>query len=64
MKFYLSGITAIVMEWLDKGCSDDMDTIIKVITDCVMGDRGIHGLTHKKAIADEHIRQAQELKPL
>ena len=43
MRFYLSGITAIVMEWLDKGCSDDIDAIIKIITDCVMGDRSIHG---------------------
>ena len=43
MKFYLNGIFAIVTEWLDKNCSDDMDTIIKVITDCVMGERNING---------------------
>ena len=43
MKFYLTGVFAIVMEWLDRGCADDMDTIIKVITDCVMGERNIHG---------------------
>ncbi len=43
MKFYLTGIFAIVMEWLDKNCSDDMDTIIKIITDCVMGERNING---------------------
>ena len=43
MKFYLTGIFAIVMEWLDKNCSDDIDTIIKVITDCVMGERNISG---------------------
>ncbi len=42
MKFYLNGIFAIVMEWLDKNCSDDMDTIIKVIIDCVMGKRNIN----------------------
>ena len=41
MKFYLTGVVAIVMEWLDKNCSDDMETIIKVITDCVMGERNI-----------------------
>ena len=43
MKFYLSGITAVAMEWLSKGCSDDINTVIKVINDCVMGDRNIHG---------------------
>ena len=43
IKFYLTGVFAIVMEWLDKDCSDDMSTVIKVIADCVMGDRRIHG---------------------
>ena len=41
MKFYLTGIFAIVMEWIDKNCSDDIKTVIKVIVDCVMGKRGI-----------------------
>ena len=39
MKFYLTGIFAIVMEWLDKDCRDDMNEIMKIIIDCVMGDR-------------------------
>ena len=43
MKFYLTGVYAIAMEWLDKNCSDDMETVIKVITDCVMGERNING---------------------
>ena len=43
MKFYLTGVYAIVMEWLEKNCSDDMETVIKVITDCVMGERNING---------------------
>jgi len=43
MKFYLTGVFAIVMEWLEKNCSDDMDIIIKVITDCVLGERNING---------------------
>ena len=43
MKFYLTGVYAIAMEWLDKNCSDDIETIIKVITDCVMGERNING---------------------
>ena len=43
IKFYLTGIYAIVMEWLDKNCSDDTATVIKVIIDCVMGERNING---------------------
>ena len=43
MKFYLTGVFAIVMEWLEKNCSDDMATVIKVIIDCVMGERNING---------------------
>lgn len=43
MKFYLTGIFAIVMEWLDKGCADDINAVVKIITDCVMGDRNVNG---------------------
>ncbi len=43
MKFYLTGVYAIVMEWLEKNCSDDMEMVIKVIIDCVMGERNING---------------------
>ena len=43
MKFYLTGVFAIVMEWLDKNCSDDTATVIKVIIDCVMGERNVNG---------------------
>ena len=43
MKFYLTGVFAIVMEWLDKNCSDGMETVTRVITDCVMGERNING---------------------
>ena len=39
IKFYLSGITAIVMEWLNGGCCDNLDYIIGIITDCVIGGR-------------------------
>ena len=42
-KFYLTGVFAIVMEWLDKNCSDDMETVTRVITDCVMGERKLNG---------------------
>ncbi|MBQ8796003.1 MAG: TetR/AcrR family transcriptional regulator [Clostridia bacterium] len=37
LKFYLVGITAVVMEWLDKNCTDSVDYIGRVITDCVVG---------------------------
>ena len=43
VKFYLTGVFAIIMEWLDKKCSDSMETVIKIITDCVMGERNING---------------------
>ena len=43
VKFYLTGVYAIVMEWLEKNCSDDMETVTRVITDCVMGERNING---------------------
>ena len=43
MKFYLTGVFAIVMEWIDKNCSDDMETVTRVIIDCVMGERNVNG---------------------
>ena len=43
VKFYLNGIIAIIIEWLDMNCSDDVETVIKVIIDCVMGPRSIDG---------------------
>lgn len=43
IKFYLTGVFAIVTEWLDKDCRDDMNFVIKVIVDCVMGARNTDG---------------------
>ena len=43
MKFYLTGVFAIVMEWLEKNCSDDIEAVMKIITDCVLGERNIDG---------------------
>lgn len=37
LKFYLMGITAIVMEWLENNCTYSIDFISKIITDCVIG---------------------------
>ena len=41
VKFYLTGVYAIVTEWLEKDCKDDINTVIKVITSCVLGERNI-----------------------
>ena len=43
MKFYLTGVFAVVMEWLNKNCSDDIKVVVKIITDCVMGERNLNG---------------------
>ena len=43
IKFYLTGVFAVIMEWLDNGYSDEIGTIAKIITDCVMGERSIDG---------------------
>lgn len=42
IKYYLTGVFAIIMEWLNNDCKDDMDFIVKVINDCVLGMRKIH----------------------
>ena len=41
IKFYLTGVFAIVMEWLSRDCKDDASKIIKTITDCTLGERRI-----------------------
>ena len=43
MKFYLTGVFSIVMEWLDKSCYEDLKTVIKIIINCVMGERNVNG---------------------
>ena len=42
IKFYLTGVFAIVMEWLERNCLDDIDTMIEIIVDCVMGGRVVN----------------------
>ena len=41
IKFYLSGIMGIVTEWLSHECAEDMDRVIRIITDCILGPRSI-----------------------
>lgn len=42
IKFYLTGVFSIVMEWLDRDCRDPIDSVVKIIQDCVLGARDIH----------------------
>ena len=39
MKFYITGIFAVIMEWINNDCLVDINTIIKIINDCVMRKR-------------------------
>ena len=36
LKFYLVGITAIIMEWLENNCTDSIDFICKIVMECVI----------------------------
>lgn len=42
IKFYLTGVFAIVMEWLERGCAEEIDMLVRIIGDCVMGGIGYH----------------------
>ncbi len=42
LKFYLTGITAVVMEWLRKDCQESIEDISKIIIDCVVGQAKIY----------------------
>jgi AcrR family transcriptional regulator len=39
IKFYLTGVFSVVMEWLNNDCTEDINLVMEVITDCVMGER-------------------------
>lgn len=43
MKFYLTGVFAVVMEWLENDCTAELDFVVKIITDLVLGPRDIKG---------------------
>lgn len=34
--FYISGITAVIKEWLKKDCKDPIDMIMDIIVDCIL----------------------------
>ena len=42
IRFYLTGVFAVVMEWLENDCKETLDSVIKIITDCVLGARDIN----------------------
>lgn len=46
IKFYLTGIFAIVMEWLENDCADSIEHISRIIISCVL--RGVD-LEHEKS---------------
>lgn len=41
LKFYLTGITAIVMEWLKNDCKDSIEDISRIIIQCVIGQNRV-----------------------
>lgn len=41
LKFYLTGITAVVMEWLKNDCKESIDDISRIIIQCVIGQNRI-----------------------
>ena len=41
MKFYLTGITAIVMEWLKNDCKEEIEEISHIIIQCTIGQNKI-----------------------
>ena len=41
MKFYLTGITAIVGEWLNDNCSLSEDDVSKIIMECIIGKQNL-----------------------
>ena len=41
MKFYLTGITAVVMEWLKNDCRESIEEISRIIIQCVIGQNKV-----------------------
>ena len=52
VKFFLTGVTSITLEWLQRDCEEDIDEIIRIIINCVTGDFGIE----KTAVEQMRIR--------
>ena len=41
LKFYLTGITAVVMEWLKNDCKESIEDVSRIIIQCVIGQNRI-----------------------
>ena len=41
LKFYLTGITAVVMEWLKNDCKESIEDISRIIIQCVIGQNKV-----------------------
>lgn len=35
-KYYIKGILAFIMEWVNKGCQDDIEKITNIIIKCTL----------------------------
>lgn len=42
MSFYISGLMAIISEWLKDDCKDSIEEVIKIIEDCVLPDNKVN----------------------
>ena len=39
MSFYLSGLSAVMIEWIKNGCKEELQTIVDVLLKCLnLGD--------------------------
>ena len=36
MQYYIKGILAVIMEWVNKGCQDDIEKITNIIIKCTL----------------------------
>ena len=36
MQYYIKGILAFIMEWVNKGCQDDIEKITNIIIKCTL----------------------------
>lgn len=43
MRFYLSGISGMIAEWLECNCETPVDTLIKMMQDCILSGRTVSG---------------------
>lgn len=47
MAFYITGLMAIVTQWLNNDCAESVERMIEVMQSCVLPDRGINEIDKK-----------------